>query len=135
MTPEQVVDLQLAMSRYDSRNLDDETSAFYFRQLHAVPYADALEAVHAHYGRSTERMMPAHVKALARQARAERTRQTTVPLPSCDPDDTAAYVRQLRAGEAAIGDGRWHPPLPTPTRRALAAPEQLALPAGTEAAS
>jgi hypothetical protein len=135
VTPEQVVDLQLAMSRYDSRNLDEDTSAFYYRQLAAIDYPDALEAVHAHYADETRRMMPADVKRLVRRARAERTRLTAPPAPACDPDDVGEYLRQLRAGERAIGDGRWHPPLPTPTQRALAGPERLALPAGAEAAS
>lgn len=96
------------MATYDNRNVDDAITIAWLRLLGDLNYADAEQAVLAHYGESRERMMPADVISRVRAIRAARIRQA--PLEGEPPDDPEEYLAWLRRGNRRAADG------PTPLR-------------------
>jgi uncharacterized protein HemY len=120
MTQDDTVDLLLAMAVYDGRILGDTDSAFWYQHLASVDYQDAERAVHEHYGESTDRMMPAHVKRRVAAIRAERLRRERQAVPAADPDDVQAYLSELRRADQEIAQGDVPAPLAGIARRVLA---------------
>lgn len=92
--------LLTAVAACDNRRIDDATVAMWHDVLGDLPLADALEAIRRHFAKSTEWLMPAHIRAgvgLIREAR--RPRSEVLALPSrfeYDPERAA----QVRAGIA-----------------------------------
>jgi hypothetical protein len=63
--------------------------------------SEVIAATVAHYAASTEFLMPAHITALVKRARAERrARLLDDPnaVPDADPDDVAGWLQALREG-------------------------------------
>lgn len=85
MTPEQIGDLLGVCTSYDNRNVDDAAVYAWYRALGDLPYADCEAAVFEHYAKSSEWIMPAHVRRIARreidrQAEHDRLRTLLDPI-------------------------------------------------------
>ena len=72
-----------------------------------LPYADAEDAVAAHYGETTERIMPGHVRARVKAMRRERLERAALTAPSGEvADQPGRYKKILQARIQQIADGK-----------------------------
>ena len=91
---------------YDNRKASDPDVMAWFKAIGDLPYADAELAVAAHYGESTERIMPGHVRTRVKAMRADRLARTPLPAPSGDvADEPGSYQRITQANIKRIADG------------------------------
>jgi hypothetical protein len=91
---------------YDNRKVSDPDVMAWLKAIGDLPYADAEEAVAAHYGSSTERIMPGHVRQRVKAMRADRLARTPIPAPPGDlADKPGRYQLAIRAGIKRIADG------------------------------
>lgn len=104
MSPAQTAALLALCAAYDSRRIGESDVAAWHEVLAEVPALEARAAVVAHYSRSTDRVMPAHVLAEVRRVRALRL-QPSDELPDADPDDVPAWLAALREGRVRRADG------------------------------
>ena len=92
--------LLTAVAACDNRRIDDATVAMWHDVLGDLPLRDALEAARRHFAKSTDWLMPAHIRTGAAMIREERQpRSEHLQLPSrfeYDPQRAA----QVRAGIA-----------------------------------
>jgi hypothetical protein len=99
MTPGDVARLLAACAMYDFRPVETADAAAWFQVVGDLDYDDAMEAVRVHYGQSTERMMPAHVRAGVKLIRDERRRlepseARALPSPFEDDEDRTDRARR-----------------------------------------
>jgi hypothetical protein len=93
------------------------------RAIGDLDYDDSLNAVAAHYGETTERVMPGHVRTRVKAMRRDRLERTPLPAPApALTDDPPRYRESLAASITSIADGRQ-------VRRAIAPAGPSGLPA------
>lgn len=95
--------LGLAAAR-DYRKIGETDVLAWHEDIGDLDFADAREAVSRHYRESTDRLMPAHVRRIVRDIRAERRKAEPHPvrsLPSRFEDDMGRRVR-LERGAASV---------------------------------
>lgn len=91
---------------YDNRKVSDPDVMAWLKAIGDLPYADCEAAVAAHYGQSTERIMPGHIRTRVRAARAERLARTPLPPPAPElAGDPKRYQRAVADGVRRIADG------------------------------
>lgn len=116
MSPADVAKVLAKASAFDQRTVGAADVAAWHEVLADVQLADALAAVTRHYADQTERLMPAHVRRLAREGERDRRRvererreQLALTAEAADPtrrdrsDDVRALIERLRA-ELPEGD-------------------------------
>jgi hypothetical protein len=102
---EEMGELLASAAIYDNRTVGDADILAWMRAIGDLPYGDADAAVAAHYGETTDRLMPAHVRTRVRSARRDRLERAVVPAPDTDPDASRTYRDGLAAMIRRIGDG------------------------------
>lgn len=107
---EAAIMLGLAAS-YDRRTVGEADARAWAAVLPDVSLDDGMDAVKAHYGDTTDWLMPAHVRTRVRQARERNIARHPVPELPADPDDPAAYRAELKAAVAQLAGGM-QPPRP-----------------------
>lgn len=91
---------------YDNRKVGDPDVVAWLEAIGDLPYPDARSAVAAHYGQSTERIMPGHVRTRVKAMRRERLeRDPVAPPPAELTDDPGKYREALRGTIRRIADG------------------------------
>ncbi len=117
MTPSECVKLtRLIQNICPAQKLDEYTSDAWFPLLDDIAIGDALDAMNR-LGRRQPFIAPHDIRAEVKVIRRERVDKADATfVPTCDPDDTAAYNRQLLAHRRAIGDGAIEPTQPQLTR-------------------
>lgn len=112
MTGDEVGKLLGLMALADNRKPpeDDEGRAamiaFWMSMVGDLNYADAAEAVQAHYRESRDWIMPADVRKRVRQIRTERLARAPLPAPPADlADEPGRYKQALDAGIKRLADG------------------------------
>lgn len=105
MTPGEVVAVLTACAMFDHRRVGEADAAAWHAVIGDLDVADALEAVRRHYRDSTDRAMPAHIRAQVRTIRAERRKGTSdaLALPSPFEADMGRRVRVERGLAGARG--------------------------------
>lgn len=108
MTPNDAARLLAIAAAYDNRKPDATSAQAWALALDGYRAEDCQQAIVAHYQTSTEWIMPAHVIAAVKKARASRIEDAPpIPIPNgFDPDDTAAYQRILAESRRAQAEGR-----------------------------
>lgn len=110
--------LALAASR-DQRTVGDADVLAWHEDLEDLDFADAREALRRHFRESTDRLMPAHIRRLVREIRAERRRVAAKAAPRELPgrfehdeerdERKGRGVAKVRALLDALG-GKWSMP-------------------------
>jgi hypothetical protein len=107
MTHGDVARILAAAAARDSRSVGDADILAWHEDIGDLAFTDALEAVSAHYRESTDRIMPAHVRQLAKRIRDERRRveqhHEVRALPSRFEDDVTRNLR-VKEGVAQCRD-------------------------------
>ena len=108
MNPEDITKVLATCSLYDYRfgRPSFEVAALWHRALHDLDLDDAIQAVVRHYAKSTDRIMPAHIRQEVREIRNDRRRNQPSParaLPSRFEIDTDRQERVER-GMSTIRD-------------------------------
>jgi hypothetical protein len=107
MTPAEVVDVLAKCAAYDQRTVGSVDVMAWFDVIGDLDRDDALAAVTRHYRDTADRIMPAHVRQLARQIHADRRRveqcHEVRALPGRFEDDITRDIR-IRAGVAQCRD-------------------------------
>jgi hypothetical protein len=155
VTPEDIVDVLTKCAAYDQRTVGEADVMAWHEILGRVDRGDALEAVRVHYGETSERAMPAHIRKLAagiRDTREGRERQherrlaiESGPTVRDRSADVTALVRQVadslpqpdahaRALDRARKE-RGRPEKPTKQRRQTKKPKDYPQPATDAAAA
>ena len=103
---------------YDRRKVGESDIIAWLQVLGDLPYDDCVAAVIAHYGETTDWIMPAHIRQRVKEARKQRIKEAGgVPAPPPELlDDPPAYRAALRAAAVALADGRD----PEPAMQAIA---------------
>jgi hypothetical protein len=107
MTRGDIARVLAAAAARDNRSVGDADILAWHQDIGDLEFTDALEAVSMHYRESTDRIMPAHVRQLAKRIRDERRRveqhHEVRALPSRFEDDVTRNVR-VREGVAQCRD-------------------------------
>ena len=108
MTPEETGKLLARAALVDNRKVDTPTVIAWHQIVGDLPFADCEQAIIAHYGETTDWLMPAHVRTRVKEARHQRIKDAGgVPAPPPELlDDPAAYSAALQAAATALADGR-----------------------------
>ena len=106
MTTDEVIDLLTFMASFDRRTVGQADVAAWKLAVGDLPFADAQEAVLAHYRESRDWAMPVDIRDRVKAMRGERLKS----VPMSDPpdevaDDPAAYQAWLLAERKRIADG------------------------------
>ncbi|MER7331635.1 MULTISPECIES: hypothetical protein [unclassified Micromonospora] len=105
MTPGDVARLLGTCALYDYRETSKHDAVAWYAVIGDLDFEEASEAVRRHYRDSTERIMPAHVRAIVKQIREEQRRleqrTATAALPSKFEEDMNRQVRLARGGAQA----------------------------------
>lgn len=92
---------------YDRRKTSDADTIAWFQVLGDLAYDDCIAAIIAHYGDTSDWIMPAHIRRRVMEVRNRRLQTTEIPPPPVELlDDPAAYSAALHAAAVAIADGR-----------------------------
>jgi hypothetical protein len=98
MTLDETIDLLTTCAAYDRRTIGKTDAVAWHAVVGDLPFDQAQKAVFAHYGESTEWIMPAHVRTrVKRQQRDEAERGRIREL--LDPQ---AYRREVEQADAAF---------------------------------
>lgn len=98
MTLDETIDLLTTCAAYDRRTIGKTDAVAWHAVVGDLPFDRAQQAVFAHYGESTEWIMPAHVRTrVKRQQRDEADRNRIRTL--LDPE---AYRREVEAADNAF---------------------------------
>lgn len=107
MTLEETVDLLTAAAAFDRRTVGETDAVAWHAAVGDLRFEDCRAAVIAHYTKTTDWLMPAHVRELVREIRGERIRASEIPPPPPELlDNPRAYQAALHAATVAIADGR-----------------------------
>lgn len=91
---------------YDNRKVSDPDVMAWLKAIGDLPFEDAQAAVAGHYGESTERIMPGHIRTRVKAIRAERLARTPLPAPPAEvADQPGRYKEIVRANVQRIADG------------------------------
>jgi hypothetical protein len=102
---EEMGELLASAAIYDNRTVGDADILAWMRAIGDLPYDDADMAVAAHYGETTDRLMPGHVRARVKAARKDRLDRMVLPAPDADPDSPATYRASFAAMLKRLADG------------------------------
>lgn len=105
MTKTETARLLAVISAFDRRTVGEAEVEAWYLVVGDLTGEDCAHAVREHYARTTDWLMPAHVRAGVRRMRAERLDRELEPVPDADPDDVSAYLTALRAGRRRIAAG------------------------------
>lgn len=116
--------LLAVISAADKRRMfDDLDVTTWFHLLHDLQFADARDAVLAHYRDSSLSVMPAEVRDRVWKVRAQRRASVVQPHPPFDPDTEQALCREWgMAWNDAICDGATVDEASAAASRAVTAP-------------
>jgi hypothetical protein len=107
MNAEQAGQVLAKCASYDRRKTGDADTIAWYQAIGDLAYDDCIAAVIAHYGETTDWIMPAHVRERVREIRRNRFQDAEKPAPPPELlDDPDAYCAAVRAANAAIADGR-----------------------------
>ncbi len=92
------------MASYDQRKVGETDIMAWSELIGSFDYADAKDAVLAHYAATADRIMPADIVRFAKARRGERdnpapgsvAERIETDIPDADPDDVHAYIMALR---------------------------------------
>jgi hypothetical protein len=103
MTPTEAAALLTIAAAYDNRKADEDTAKAWSVALGDLPFIDCRDAIVAHYQRTTDWLMPAHVIGAVRKIRRDRLEDAPpmTPPPGLDVVQTLAWTRDARARIAA----------------------------------
>ncbi|MAE64132.1 MAG: hypothetical protein CMJ18_07635 [Phycisphaeraceae bacterium] len=104
---------------FDNRKPDPDAAKAWAVALEGLPFGDCRDAVIAHYRKTNDWLMPAHVIGEVKRVRADRLSHTDMPSPPQGAaDDPAVYSRWYRETRLSIMNGTYEPPAtPELTRR------------------
>ena len=106
MNAEEAGQLLAFAALYDNRKVSDPDVMAWLKAIGDLPYADCDTAVAGHYGATTDRIMPGHIRDRVKAIRRDRIART--PLPAPDPalaDKPGRYQEIIRANVERIADG------------------------------
>ena len=91
---------------YDNRIASDPDVMAWLKAIGDLPYDDSETAIAGHYGETTERIMPGHVRTRVKAIRADRVARSIPPAPPAElTDEPGRYQRIVQANIARIADG------------------------------
>jgi hypothetical protein len=91
---------------YDNRKVGDAEVIAWLEAIGDLPFADARSAVARHYGETTDRLMPAHVRQRVKAMRSDRLAREILPAPAAElTDNPRRYRDRLAALIHGIADG------------------------------
>ncbi|MBO9555567.1 hypothetical protein [Cellulomonas sp.] len=97
MTPAEAGALLAWVSTIDNRRVTREAAHAWAEVLPDVDVGEAKAAATAHFREQPGvYLMPAHVLAGVKRARAARLADAPAPLPVADPDDVAGYLAEVK---------------------------------------
>lgn len=111
MTPEEVQDLLVEASAFDSRIMVNENVvAAWHRLLRPLRAEQAMQAMRNHFMTEDRRMMPVHVVQGVKKLRAELMGGYQGPglareIPAADPDQVLKYLAEGLRQRSLAGDG------------------------------
>jgi hypothetical protein len=107
MSAEDMGRLLAKCASYDRRKVGEADIIAWLQVLGDLAYDDCAAAVIAHYGETTDWIMPAHVRSRVREIRRQRIQDADMPPPPPELlDDTTAWRAAVRAAAIAVADGR-----------------------------
>jgi hypothetical protein len=107
MNAEQAGQVLAKCASYDRRKTGDADTIAWYQVLGDLAYDDCIAAVIAHYGETTDWIMPAHIRNRVKEIRKQRIQDADMPPPPPELlDDTAAWCAAVRAAATAVADGR-----------------------------
>jgi hypothetical protein len=104
MTPAEAAALLAVAAAFDNRKPDPDAAQAWALALDGLRFLDCRDVIVAHYRRSNEWIMPAHVISEVRRLRAKRISEAGDPTPPPDltPEQTIAWLADWRR---TVGDG------------------------------
>lgn len=109
MNPADAADVLAIAATYDRRTVGEVEARAWAKALDGLDPADCAEAVLNHYTRTTDWLMPAHVRDEVKRIRQARLAVAGNAEPAYDIDDVAGGLAAIRAQRKAIADGRIAP--------------------------
>lgn len=112
MTPAEAQLLLGIAASFDNRKPNEEAAVAWSHALHGIRFADARDAIVAHYRATNEWLMPNKVITEVKRIRSKRLADygaLAEPPAHIDPDDTAAYQRWVIDTRRSIADGELEP--------------------------
>lgn len=125
MTPAEAQMLLAIAASADNRKPSKEAATLWSHALGDLPFIDCRDAVVAHYTRTTDWLMPAHVITEVRKIRAKRLEEhpPLTPPADLDPIETLAWLKAARRrvadGELVVDETRELKPRHLPDLKAL----------------
>jgi hypothetical protein len=121
MTPADTAELLVLAAAFDRRTIGKADVLAWNAALSDLEFADAKDAIVEHFKASGDWLMPYHVRARVKAARAKRLSLVVDQVPDADPDDVPAYLDAVRSQRyrAASADAR-----PRPVAQLLAGVER-----------
>lgn len=112
MTPEETGKLLATCASFDRRKVGALDVIAWHRVLGEMSLPDCEDAVYAHYGDTTDWIMPAHIRRRVLEIRRMRLQDTPIPPPAPELlDNPPAYRAALRESARRIANGE-EPPQP-----------------------
>ena len=93
MNAEEMGELLASAAIYDNRTVGDADILAWMRAIGDLPYDDADAAVAAHYGETTDRLMPAHVRTRVKAVRRARLDREVMSAPDAELTDQPRRYR------------------------------------------
>jgi hypothetical protein len=107
MSAEEMGRVLAKCASYDRRKVGEAEIIAWLQVLGDLRYDDCLTAVIAHYGETSDWIMPAHIRNRVKEIRKQRVHDADMPPPPPELlDDTAAWCAAVRAAATAVADGR-----------------------------
>lgn len=103
MTRSEIALLLGAIAARDQRTVGDTDVLAWHEDLDDIDFDDARQAVRLHFRDSTDRIMPAHIRRLARIVREERAKSAiTKTLPPGRFEDDPSRTERIAKGAAKV---------------------------------
>lgn len=103
---DQVGKILATAAAFDNRTVGTADVIAWCRVIGHLAPGEAEDAVIAHYGESTDRVMPGHILTRVKKIHADRLGRTPDALPDADPDDVRAWLTALREGRYLVATGQ-----------------------------
>jgi hypothetical protein len=113
LEPSEVATLLGIAASFDNRKANEEAVIAWRVALAGIPFADARDAIAAHYAESREWIMPADIRARVRRVRAKRIDEhpPLVPPPGLTDTEELAWLgasrRRIANGEVIDCDAAY----------------------------
>jgi hypothetical protein len=104
VTPSEAAELLSFAATFDRRTIGLTDALAWSEVLHDITLPNAKAAVLAHYSDKTSWVMPADIRQGVKRVRQAALASQPDPLPSCDPDNTIGWRRELLALRRGIAD-------------------------------